>query len=207
MTRERVVRSAQPTRPETRPRGLPLQGPSALRVQPDRKRRSAASTAATDSGPSQRHVDCSLWCIHNWGKIMNSHVKLIFAIAATAFAGMAASQPASDSTRTTGRSAGETVRDAGSAVGRAASAAVTPGDQNMGRTPENRSGGLMGDDRTGTRSAATSAGRAASAAVTPGDQNMGRNPGNRSGGLMGSDRTGTPSDTTRGPRSARADRG
>ncbi|UUX95492.1 hypothetical protein [Aquabacterium sp. J223] len=38
----------------------------------------------------------------------------------------------------------------GGAAGRAAEAAVTPGDQNMGRTPNNRSGGLMGNDRTGT---------------------------------------------------------
>ena len=45
------------------------------------------------------------------------------------------------------------------AVGRAASAAVTPGDQNMGRDPQNRSGGLMGTDRsatTGTTSGMTS---------------------------------------------------
>ena len=114
--------------------------------------------------------------------------KLIVVFAA-GFAGVAVAQPATTS------------------VGRAASAAVTPGDQNMGRTPDNRSGGVMGTDRTGTPSATTSVGRAASAAVTPGDQNMGRNPDNRSGGVMGTDRTGTGSATTGGRRAARADRG
>ena len=69
---------------------------------------------------------------------MQSHLKLIVAIAAAAAAGVAAAQPATTS------------------VGRAASAAVTPGDQNMGRNPENRSGGLMGNDRIGTDSATTS---------------------------------------------------
>jgi hypothetical protein len=75
----------------------------------------------------------------------------------------------------------------------------------MGRNPENRSGGLMGNDSS-ARSAANSVGRAASAAVTPGDQNMGRNPENRSGGMMGDDRTGTTSATTNGRRAPRADR-
>ncbi|MDQ6629556.1 MAG: hypothetical protein M3Z29_14110 [Pseudomonadota bacterium] len=116
-------------------------------------------------------------------------MKLSVAVAAAAFAGVAAAQPATTS------------------VGRAASAAVTPGDQDMGRNPNNRSGGLMGNDRTGTGSAATSVGRAASAAVTPGDQDMGRNPNNRSGGLMGNDRTGRGSATGNGRRAARADRG
>ncbi len=69
---------------------------------------------------------------------MQAHLKLIGAIAAAALAGVAVAQPATTS------------------VGRAASAAVTPGDQNMGRNPENRSGGLMGNDRTGTGSATTS---------------------------------------------------
>ena len=45
---------------------------------------------------------------------------------------------------------GQATRDAANAVGRAASAAVTPSDQNMGRNPDNRSGGLMGTDRTVT---------------------------------------------------------
>ncbi len=76
---------------------------------------------------------------------MQVHLKLIVAIAAAAVAGVAAAQPA------------------GNAVGRAASAAVTPGDQNMGRSPENRSGGLMGNDRTGARSATASGRRAARA--------------------------------------------
>ena len=120
---------------------------------------------------------------------MQVSMKLIVAVAAAALAGVATAQPATTS------------------VGRAASAAVTPGDQNMGRNPDNRSGGLMGNDRTGRRSAATGVGRAASAAVTPGDQDMGRNPDNRSGGLMGNDRTGTRSATTSGRRPARADRG
>ena len=120
---------------------------------------------------------------------MRVHLKLIVAIAAATLAGAAAAQPAS------------------TGVGRAASAAVTPGDQNMGRNPDNRSGGLMGNDRTATGSAGTSAGRAASAAVTPGDQNMGRNPDNRSGGVMGNDRTGTGSGTTGNTRPVRADRG
>jgi hypothetical protein len=119
---------------------------------------------------------------------MQVSMKLIVAVAAAALAGVATAQPATTS------------------VGRAASAAVTPGDQDMGRNPGNRSGGLMGND-TATGSAATSVGRAASAAVTPGDQDMGRNPGNRSGGLMGNDSTGTRSATTGGRRPARADRG
>jgi hypothetical protein len=132
---------------------------------------------------------------------MKTNSKLIVAFAAATLAGLASAQPA------TGRTAGEATRDAGTAVGRAASAAVTPGDQNMGRTPDNRSGGLMGNN-SGPRAAANSAGRAASAAVTPGDQNMGRNPENRSGGVMGSDTSsGTSSATTgRTGRAARADR-
>ena len=52
-------------------------------------------------------------------------------------------------------------RGAANSVGRAASAAVTPGDQNMGRTPDNRSGGMMGNDRTATGSDAASNGRRA----------------------------------------------
>ena len=115
-------------------------------------------------------------------------MKLIVAVAATALAGAATAQPASTS------------------IGRAASAAVTPGDQNMGRNPDNRSGGLMGND-SAPRSAARRVGRAASAAVTPGDQDMGRNPDNRSGGLMGNDSGGMRSTTTGSRRAARADRG
>lgn len=65
---------------------------------------------------------------------MPAHTKLIVVIAA-ALAGVAAAQPAT--------------------IGGAASAAVTPGDQNMGRNPENRRGGLVGNDRTGTGSDAT----------------------------------------------------
>ena len=117
---------------------------------------------------------------------MKANMKLIVVIA-TALAGVAAAQTPT--------------------ISGAASAAVTPGDQNMGRNPENRSGGLMGNDRNGIGTAVTGVGRAASAAVTPGDQNMGRNPENRSGGLMGNDRTGTGSDSTGSPRPARADRG
>ncbi len=108
--------------------------------------------------------------------------KLIIAIAAAALAGVAQAQ-------TTGSTAGDAARNAGAA----AKAAVTPGDQNMGRTPDNRTGGVMGTDKpTG-------------AAITPGDQNMGRDPNNRSGGLMGTDRTGTDTATTT-RRRARADR-
>jgi hypothetical protein len=116
--------------------------------------------------------------------------KLIVAIATAALAGIAQAQ-------TTGSTAGNAARDAGAA----AKAAVTPGDQNMGRTPDNRSGGVMGNDRP-----AGAVGRAAEAAVTPGDQNMGRDPNNRSGGLMGNDRTGTDTATTPRRRAARADR-
>ncbi len=126
---------------------------------------------------------------------MQVRIKLMVAVAVTGLTGVAVAQ--------------STTRDAANAVGRAASAAVTPGDQNMGRNPDNRSGGLMGN-RTGAASgAATSAGRAASAAVTPGDQDMGRNPSNRSGGLMGNDRTGSGSAAVDGrpARAARADRG
>jgi hypothetical protein len=111
--------------------------------------------------------------------------KLIIAIAAAALAGVAQAQ-------TTNSTAGDAARSTGAA----AKAAVTPGDQNMGRTPDNRTGGIMGTDKpTG-------------AAITPGDQNMGRDPNNRSGGLMGSDRTGTDATTTTTTRrrAARADR-
>jgi hypothetical protein len=52
-------------------------------------------------------------------------------------------------------------RSAADSAGRAASAAVTPGDQNMGRNPNNRSGGLMGNDRTGTDATTTTNGRRA----------------------------------------------
>jgi hypothetical protein len=127
---------------------------------------------------------------------MQVHLKLLVAVAVTALTGVALAQ--------------STTRDAANAVGRAASAAVTPGDQNMGRNPDNRGGGLMGN-RTGAASdAANGVGRAASATVTPGDQNMGRNSSNRSGGLMGNDRTGSdaaPVDGRRPARAARADRG
>ena len=116
--------------------------------------------------------------------------KLIIAITAAALAGVAQAQ-------TTNSTAGDAARNTGAA----AKAAVTPGDQNMGRTPDNRSGGLMGNDKP-----AGAAGRAAEAAVTPGDQNMGRNPDNRSGGLMGTDRTGTDTAATTRTRAARADR-
>jgi hypothetical protein len=110
--------------------------------------------------------------------------KLIIAITAAALAGVAHAQ-------TTGSTAGDAARNTGAA----AKAAVTPGDQNMGRTPDNRTGGVMGTDKpTG-------------AAITPGDQNMGRNPDNRSGGVMGNDRTGTDTATTTTTRRpARADR-
>jgi len=116
--------------------------------------------------------------------------KLIVGLAVCALAGVAQAQT------TPNRTAGEAARDTANNVGAAAKAAVTPGDQNMGRTPDNRTGGLMGTDRpTG-------------AAVTPGDQNMGRDPNNRSGGLMGNDRTGTDTRTTTTThrRAARADR-
>ena len=111
--------------------------------------------------------------------------KLIIAITAAALAGVAQAQ-------TTNSTAGDAARNTGAA----AKAAVTPGDQNMGRTPDNRTGGVMGTDKpTG-------------AAITPGDQNMGRDPNNRSGGVMGNDRTGTDTTaTTSTPRrAARADR-
>jgi len=110
--------------------------------------------------------------------------KLIIALTAAALAGVAQAQ-------TTNSTAGDAARNTGAA----AKAAVTPGDQNMGRTPDNRTGGVMGTDKpTG-------------AAITPGDQNMGRDPNNRSGGLMGSDRTGTDTaTTTTRRRAARTDR-
>jgi hypothetical protein len=116
--------------------------------------------------------------------------KLIIAVAAAALAGAVQAQ-------TAGTAASDAARNTGSA----AKAAVTPGDQNMGRNPNNRTGGLMGSDQP-----AGSVGRAAEAAVTPGDQNMGRNPNNRSGGIMGNDRTGTDTATTPRRRAARADR-
>ena len=70
--------------------------------------------------------------------------KLIIAITAAALAGVAHAQ-------TTGTTAGDAARNTGAA----AKAAVTPGDQNMGRDPNNRSGGVMGNDRTGTDTTAT----------------------------------------------------
>ena len=113
---------------------------------------------------------------------------LIVALAIGALTGVAQAQ-------TTDRNAGDAARDTADKAGAAARAAVTPGDQNMGRTPNNRTGGVMGTDRpTG-------------AAITPGDQNMGRDPNNRSGGLMGTDRTGAITGPTSGGRPARADRG
>jgi hypothetical protein len=113
--------------------------------------------------------------------------KLIVGLAVCALAGVAQAQ-------TTNRPAGDAARNTANNVGAAAKAAVTPGDQNMGRTPENRTGGLMGTDRpTG-------------AAITPGDQNMGRDPNNRTGGLMGDDRTGAVTGTATDRRAARADR-
>ena len=115
--------------------------------------------------------------------------KLIVGLAVCALAGVAQAQT------TPNRTAGEAARDTANNVGAAAKAAVTPGDQNMGRTPDNRTGGLMGTDRpTG-------------AAVTPGDQNMGRDPNNRSGGMMGTDTNNTDTNATNGRRAARADRG
>ena len=83
-----------------------------------------------------------------------SRVHFIISIASLAVAGAAGAQTTTD---TTGRTAGQATRDSANAVGRAASAAVTPGDQNMGRNPDNRSGGLMGNDRAqadGTNSSA-----------------------------------------------------
>ena len=99
---------------------------------------------------------------------MQKHLKLIVAIAVSALAGVAGAQTTTttttDPTRATDRSAGEVSRDTSNAAGRAANAAVTPGDQNMGRNPENRSGGLMGNDRAvndraNTDSATTDGGR------------------------------------------------
>ena len=130
-----------------------------------------------------------------WSFIMKMQKQILVSLAAAALASAAVAQTATTS------------------VSRAASAAVTPGDENMGRNPDNRSGGLMGQD-SAVRSGSTSAGNAAKAAVTPGDQYMGRNSSNRTGGLMGADRTradGTstpmPSGSNPGMRAARADRG
>lgn len=98
---------------------------------------------------------------------MQAHLKFFVAaavvVAASAAAGVAAGQTAADGTRSTDRSAGEATRDTANAVGRAGSAAVTPGDQDMGRNPDNRSGGLMGDDRNNTGSATTNRARVARA--------------------------------------------
>ena len=86
---------------------------------------------------------------------MQAHLKLIVAVAAAALTGIATAQTATDNARAAGRNAADATRDGANAVGRAASAAVTPGDQNMGRTPDNRSGGLMGNDRTNMNSGTT----------------------------------------------------
>ena len=116
---------------------------------------------------------------------MHTNFKLIIAVAAATLASVAGAQTNTDNT---GRTAGQATRDGANAVGRAASAAVTPGDQNMGRTPENRSGGLMGTERNTTDRTAT-------------DRNAtDRNATDRNTGSM-SDNNGTVR------RAARADRG
>ena len=83
--------------------------------------------------------------------------RLIVAIAIAGLAGAAQAQ-------TAGSTAREAVRDTGAA----AKAAVTPGDQNMGRTPENRSGGVMGTDRTNMNTGTM--GTTNDAAGTPGQR-------------------------------------
>lgn len=93
---------------------------------------------------------------------MQAHLKLIVAVAA-ALAGAAFAQTNVDNTRDSSRTAAEATRDSANAVGRAASAAVTPGDQNMGRTPNNRSGGLMGNERSTTGTDTTGSPRPARA--------------------------------------------
>ena len=74
---------------------------------------------------------------------MQTHLKMIVVSIAAALAGGAVAQTPS--------------------IRGAASAAVTPGDQNMGRNPENRSGGLMGAERQGNGSGATGSPRPARA--------------------------------------------
>ena len=119
--------------------------------------------------------------------------KLIVALAVAALASVAQAQTTNPAPAPA-PTAADATRNAAKDTGAAAKAAVTPGDQNMGRNPDNRTGGLMGTDRpTG-------------AAVTPGDQNMGRDPNNRSGGLMGNDHTRTDTGTMSRRRDARADR-
>ena len=82
--------------------------------------------------------------------------KTFVAIVSTAFVGFAYAAAHTGA-------APNTAGQAANATGRAAAAAVTPGDQNSGRTPQNRTGGLMGNDRTGT---ATSAGTTTQTAAT-----------------------------------------
>jgi hypothetical protein len=48
-----------------------------------------------------------------------------------------------------------TAANGATGVGRAAKAAVTPGDQDMGRNPNNRTGGLLGSNRTAADGTAT----------------------------------------------------
>lgn len=96
---------------------------------------------------------------------MRSHLKLTVAIAAFALVGAAVAQTTTDNRPNTDRSAAQATRDAANAVGRAASAAVTPGDQNMGRNPENRTGGLMGNDPTANGSTASGSSATGSAAT------------------------------------------
>jgi hypothetical protein len=81
---------------------------------------------------------------------------LIVALAIGALTGVAQAQ-------TTDRNAGDAARDTAMGTDRPTGAAITPGDQNMGRDPNNRSGGLMGTDRTGAITGPTSGGRAARA--------------------------------------------
>ena len=129
---------------------------------------------------------------------MKSHIKLIFAIG-VAMTGLAGAQTTTDNT---GRTAGQATRDSVNAVGAAASAAVTPGDQNMGRNPNNRSGGLMGNNRAGTDGTGNN---------RTGTDGMGNNRTGTDG--MGNNRTGTDGTgntdpaTNRDRRAARADRG
>ena len=82
--------------------------------------------------------------------------KMIVAIAAVALAGVAQAQNQN-------QTAGDTARNAAHDAGAAAKAAVTPGDQNMGRNPDNRSGGMMGNDTNSTDTNATNGRRAARA--------------------------------------------
>ena len=115
--------------------------------------------------------------------------KLIVAIAVAALTGAAQAQ-----------TAGSTAREAARDAGAAAKAAVTPGDQNIGRTRTTAAAASWG---TAARRCRRPRGRSGGHPGRPEHGPQSREPQRRS---MGTDRTRTDTGTTSGSRPARADR-